>query len=157
MGSKYRRKSDVGGVVKRGASVPPVATPTPAKRHGKPTRKKGVAGVTPRPLPTNERDMSPHTWQPAGEDANHCPMCPGLWVRTGDISTLLHTPHCPELRVLWTHHGYNANDWDCFYGCPPMALGNSFTHHWECKFWFAHPELTPFMKDKGKFYEPGID
>jgi hypothetical protein len=50
--------------------------------------------------------------------------------------------------MIWKAHGQRRTDWVCSYGCPGEEMPSGWTHHWECAFWAAHPELTPFHSYK---------
>lgn len=160
--SKYRRRSGVDGVKQRGAIVPPVVTSAPAKRK---MVKKGVAGVTPRPVPKprdnygrNKYGIEVRKWPVRTSDERFCDEgCFGTWVGTAEVSMWIHDNDCNAMRCLWKAHGWKIKDWACPWGCSPMDMPSVFTHNWECTFWQLHPELTPFDREKGKFYEPATE
>lgn len=62
--------------------------------------------------------------------------------------------------MIWKAHGQQQVDWVCSYGCPGEEMPSGWTHHWECAFWEAHPELTPFYTHKEErevVVEPGYN
>ena len=107
--------------------------------------KKKVGGVS---VKITEAASSKHRYCPVG--------CQGDW-RSG---MWCHDNDCPEVRMIWKAHGQQQVDWVCSYGCPGEEMPSGWTHHWECAFWEAHPELTPFYTHKEErevVVEPGYN
>lgn len=76
-----------------------------------------------------------------------CALCRGTHVR----GMWIHDEACLNRVMLWFAHGYHAEDWGCFYGCPGQRLPSGVTHAWNCPFWntteavpFGQKEPAPF-------------
>lgn len=59
--------------------------------------------------------------------------------------------------VMWKFAGVTVHQWACPFGCLPVELSQSWTHHRECRFWEtpAGQRLTPFDALRAPEYRPG--